>query len=69
MTPRQLMSLCATHREFEGARGQGGHPGPAAKRVNSQGGAGWLLAVSTGLDRNRRNRTGRAPMLSAPGVG
>lgn len=78
MTPRQLMALCDAHREFEGAANRGGQPVAAqrqsAPRANGQGGAGWLMAVSTGLDRNRKARaqrvnTVRAPILSAPGVG
>ena len=75
MTPRQLMALCDAHREFEGAANRGGQPVRAqrqsAPRANGQGGAGWLLAVSTSLDRSRPRRvnTVHAPTLSAPGVG
>jgi len=62
MTPRQLRTLAELHRERADA---GSTPQAAPRRAASaQGGAGWLMAVSNSLERNRP--VGR---VNAPGVG
>jgi hypothetical protein len=67
MTPRQLMALCRSHEEYQApTRGERRERAPA--RVNGSGSAGWLMAVSTGLDRSRKRRA-HTPTMTAPGVG
>jgi hypothetical protein len=55
MTPRQLRGLAELHREVEGGDPTPGGQAQVARRpaASTQGGAGWLLAVSNSLERNR----------------
>jgi hypothetical protein len=71
MTPRQLMALCRSHEEYQTPSTRGERHERTPARVNGSGSAGWLMAVSNGLDRNRKRRahTQAAPTLSVPGVG
>jgi hypothetical protein len=58
MTPRQLRGLAELHHE---AGGDGSTPTPPRQAASTQGGAGWLMAVSQSLERNRPNRRVNAP--------
>lgn len=73
MTPRQLMALADQHREHSPTGVQRGQPvtqGPARSN-DTHGSAGWLMAVSSGLDRSRGGRRVNVapPRVPAPGVG
>jgi hypothetical protein len=50
MTPRQLLALTDMHREFTSPEAP---PEPQPKAPANQGSAGWLMALSQGLERSR----------------
>ena len=68
MTPRQLQTLAELHRERT-EEGSARQPVAPARRASTQGGAGWLMAVSQSLERSRPRARVNAPPMSAPGVG
>jgi hypothetical protein len=61
MTPRQLRGLAELHREASGDPGPQGQEPVKRPAARGSGGAGWLMAVSNSLERNRPRRRVNAP--------